>query len=391
MKSGRFVLAALALVVGFLSWGSVSRQQGQLRSEFKLSELPATAFADGEPFYLREIINPDSSLPMVHAATLVDLGEAGLIAVWFGGTAEGDADVSLYTATKKPGQAWTPPRLLLDREMAIHKMRRYVVSLGNPVLISLTDDSLALLFVTISAGRWSGSSINLMISDDRGETWGRPVKLALGPFFNLSDLPRNPPVPLANGGWVVPIYHEFMGKFPELLWLRFEESGFSYEKSRMYGGLAFLQPTVAAVSSERAVALYRDFTRARKSYRAVTEDGGRSWSAPEATALPNPDTAVCLLRLPDGRLLCAFNDSPDNRHVLRLAVSDDGGVNWLRLATLDEGNGRDVCYPYMTLGNDGRIRMAYTYRGRNICYVEFNLAWIDRLIGEARKREGEMP
>lgn len=385
----RSLLAIAALAVGFGSWWVFHRQHPGLLGDFQVPAATPAPEEEKEPFFVREVVNPDSALPMVHAGTLVELDDGTLRAVWFGGTAEGDKDVSLYTSVKPPGGAWSKPRLLLDRELTIDAMRRHVVSLGNPVLIKTEPDRLALLFVTISAGRWSGSSINVMRSDDGGETWDKPQKLVLGPFFNLSDLPRNPPVPLVGGDWLVPIYHEFMGKFPEVLRIGLRTERPVYAKSRMFGGLAYLQPTIAALSGTEAVALYRDFTAARRTFRAETRDGGCVWSGPQATELPNPDTAVGVLRLTDGRLLCAFNDSAENRHVLRLALSDDAGRTWKRLATLDEGEGRDVCYPYMIHGADGRVQMLYTFRGRQICYAEFNMAWIAKEEQSSRIRVGD--
>ena len=384
----RLLLASFALLLGIGTWWHMHRKFPGLQADFVVAAPLSDNRGDEEPVFLREVLNPEIKLPMVHAGTLVETENGTLRAVWFGGTAEGDKDVFLYTAEKKRGGAWSEPQLLIDRESVINAMQRHVVSLGNPLLISDGADRLSLLFVTISAGRWSGSSINIMQSEDSGNTWSSPRKLALGPFFNLSDLPRNPPLPLASGDWMVPIYHEFIGKFPQVLRLSLKGKHPIYAKSRMFGGLSYLQPTISAVSPSEAIALYRDFTAARRTFRAESRDGGRSWSAPEATELPNPDAAVCVLRLNDGRLLCAFNDSDDNRHVLRLAVSDDLGRTWRRVATLDEGDGRDVCYPYMIQGADGRIRMLYTFRGRQICYVEFNMAWLASAEAPAQEPAG---
>jgi len=375
----RVGLAAFAILFGVGSWWVLYREHQKLQSDFVLQEPSQPMTDETDPVFLRETVTLESDLPMVHAGTMVELPDASLLAVWFGGTAEGDNDVFLYTASRGADGVWSEPRLLLDREQVIEAMKRHVVSLGNPVLVSLGQDKVALLFVTISAGRWSGSSINVVKSSDGGQTWGQPQKLALGPFFNLSDLPRNPPVPLSGGNWLIPIYHEFMGKFPEVLRINLEATRPAYVKSRMFGGLAYLQPTIAALSPERAVAFYRDFTSARRTFRADSFDAGRTWSRPQPTDLPNPDSAVCTLRLPDGRLLLAFNDSTDDRHALRLALSGDEGRSWQRLATIDEGSGRDVCYPYLILGSDGRIRMLYTYRGRYIRYAEFNVPWINSM------------
>jgi predicted neuraminidase len=257
-------------------------------------------------------------------------------------------------------------------------MRRHVHSLGNPLLFTDGPDRLGLLFVSIAAGKWSGSSMNLAWSSDAGETWTPPQKLTLNPLANLSALPRNPPVPLAGGGWAVPIYEEFLGRFPELLWIRPGDAGALAAVSRMAGGMSVFQPSVVALSPERGLAFYRDDSGTGRVFLADSSDRGRTWSAGRASDLPNVDSGVCALRLPDGRLLCAVNDSPNRkRENLRLALSGDEGKTWQYIATLAEERGENFDYPYMILGRDGRVRMLYSSRGTRIVYAEFNTAWID--------------
>ena len=47
---------------------------------------------------------------------------------------------------------------------------------------------------------------------------------------------------------------------------------------------------------------------------------GLTWSRPAPTNLPNPDAGISGLKLSDGRLLVAYNDSISNRSNLALAV-----------------------------------------------------------------------
>jgi predicted neuraminidase len=97
------------------------------------------------------------------------------------------------------------------------------------------------------------------------------------------------------------------------------------------------------------------------------------------------------VRLPDGRLLCAFNDfTPPQRDrlTLRLALSADEGRTWTRIATIDRQKDASVSYPFMILGRDGVVRMVYTFRVTNIRYAEFNTAWVDEQA--ARVAAGEV-
>jgi predicted neuraminidase len=151
----------------------------------------------------------------------------------------------------------------------------------------------------------------------------------------------------------------------------------------MADGMSVFQPSVAALSADRALAFYRDDSGTGRVFLAASTDRGRAWSEGRASDLPNVDSGVCALRLPDGRLLCAVNDSTSRkRENLRLALSADEGVTWRYIATLAEEPRENFDYPYMILGRDGRVRMLYSSRGTRIVYAEFNTAWIDAQAAE---------
>ena len=83
--------------------------------------------------------------------------------------------------------------------------------------------------------------------------------------------------------------------------------------------MTVFQPAVVALSDERGLAFYRDDSGTGRVFLADSDDRGRTWSEGRASDLPNVDSGVCALRLPDGRLLCAVNDSPNRkRENLRL-------------------------------------------------------------------------
>lgn len=221
--------------------------------------------------------------------------------------------------------------------------------------------------------------MNLSWSPDGGQTWSKPEKLILNPLGNLSALPRNPAVALAGGGWAVPIYEEFLGRFPEILWIRPRNSVATVAVSRMDDGMSVFQPSIVPLSSDHALAFYRDDSGVGRVFLSDSADRGRSWSPRRASDLPNVDSGVCALRLSDGRLLCAVNDSADRkRENLRLALSEDDGATWRFIATLAEAAGENFAYPSMILGRDGCVRMLYSARDTRIVYAEFNEAWVNR-------------
>jgi predicted neuraminidase len=256
-------------------------------------------------------------------------------------------------------------------------LKRGIRKVGNPVIFSDAVGKLWLLYVTINLGGWSGSSLNLTTSKDGGISWEPSRRLTLSPFFNVSELVRGRPVPVSDGSWLVPIYHELVGKFPELLSLR-ESAGELYAtKSRIAGGRSGFQPSLAPLSANSALAFLRDCSPRRRISLARTDDAGQTWSPPQALDLPNPDSGLAALRLTDGRVLLAFNDSAAGRENLRLAVSEDEGRTWKRLATLAEEPRAEFSYPFMIQAREGNLHLVYTWKRKAIKHVVFNVAWLN--------------
>jgi predicted neuraminidase len=110
---------------------------------------------------------------------------------------------------------------------------------------------------------------------------------------------------------------------------------------------------------------------------ARTDDSGRSWSSPLPLDLPNPDAGLAAIRLIDGRLLLAFNDSPDSRENLGLAVSTDEGQTWARVLMLPEEPGGHYSYPFLMQARTGDVHLVYAWQRKVIKHVTFNPAWLD--------------
>jgi len=347
--------------------------------------------SDNDPFIRHDFINPDSKTGMVHVGSICEMSDGQLGAVWYGGTREGAKDVAIYFSTKPSGpkKPWSSPRIIVNRESATRELNRYIKKVGNPVIFSGPENRLWLIYVSITVGGWSGSSLNVKASLDGGRTWQNSQRLTLSPFFNISELVKGRPLPLGlaennenKDHFAIPIYHEFFGYFPEILWIGFSRTNGDvfYEKSRMAGGSSFLQPSIAPLNALSARAFFRCLSPARKIATARTDDGGRTWSTPESLHLPNPDSAVDALPLTRDRILMAFNDSQNNREVLELAVSNDQGSNWIRIHTLEIRPHEEFSYPYMIRARNGLIHLVYTWKRKRIRHWVFNDAWIDQKL-----------
>lgn len=333
----------------------------------------------GDPQDFREeLIDPGTATPMAHVASLCELPDGRLGAAWYGGTREGDRDVAVYFSfrPKEGVGGWSPPQTIVTRQAASMELRRYVRKVGNAVVFA-DERSLWLVYVSVAVGGWSGSSLNLKRSFDEGRTWTPSQRLTLSPFFNISELVKNQPAAQAFGGWALPIYHEAAGKFPELLWLQETRGAVSAFKSRLFGGRSAFQPALVPLESADALTLCRPAGSSRAIMISRTSDAGKHWSAPQATGLPNPDSGLDALRLTDGRLLLAFNDSTKSRDNLRLAISSDNGASWTRIATVAEESGGEFSYPFLLQSADGRVHLVYTWMRRGIKHLAFSVAWLN--------------
>jgi predicted neuraminidase len=352
---------------------------GASRVEFALREAVPHRPPAEPPVCREEFVASQPTTPFTHVSSLCELGDGKLAAVWCGGSREGARDVAVWFAMRGllTNDAWSTPRPLVTRASAAQETFRFVRKVGNPLLVSEKDGRLSLVYVSVGVGGWSGSSLNIKQSLDGGATWSPSQRLGLSPFFNVSELVKNNAQPLTDGGWAVPIYHEVFGKFPELLWLHPGPGRIDAVKSRPFGGRTAFQPALVALDSQRALLLCRAAGRVPEIYITRTTDAGRHWTAPRPSGLPNPDSGLDAVRLSDGRLLLAFNDTTTGRDNLRLALSSDEGVIWHRARTLAEEPGAEFSYPFLLQTSDGLVHVTYTWKRRNIRHVTFNLAWLD--------------
>ena len=123
--------------------------------------------------------------------------------------------------------------------------------------------------------------------------------------------------------------------------------------------------------------------------RSLARNAGKNgWSIPEATNLPNPDSAIDAVPLNDGRILLAYNDDGTIRNPLSIAVSDDpdeqgaegsssAGGAFRKLRDIDNELGQDFSYPSLVRARDGTFYLTYTWHYRSaIKCVHFDANWL---------------
>ena len=370
-----------------------------------------------EPLHFDANFVSSSPGQAVHAASLVELRDGRLRAVWFSGSREGAGDVAIKSAVLDPAtHHWSDETTLYERRRIQQGLWRYVKKIGNPVIARAPDGSLMLWMVTVSMGGWAGSSITWARSDDEGTTWSNPKRLVTSPFLNISTLVKGAPFFYQNGEIGLPVYHEFVSKFSEIL--RISAQGEIIDKTRIPGSQTQLQPVVL-VADETHAQMYMRSGRAVAIMTSETTDAGKTWSATRATHWPNPDSALAGTVTASGQQWLALNPGQKNREVLAmlqtsLGGSFDGATPWIvesgaaretRLSVADyerllgdelKSSGasesqirayvasarRQLCvhetcseefsYPFLLQSRDGFLHMVYTWHRTRIKHVRLD-------------------
>jgi len=372
------LLAAAVLTFGGLSFRILTAPPP---GAFTLPRTAAGAAAPTEPLYRQQLL-PNSAGLSVHSATAAEISGGRLRAFWYGGSREGAADVALYTSVYSPADgSWSPERAVVTREAAQRQLQRHVRKLGNPVAGRDRNGRLLLFFVSVTVGGWAGSAINLTVSEDEGETWSAPRRLVATPFFNISTLVRGPLLQFSDGTVGLPVYHEMLGKFGELL--RLDAEGHAIGKTRLSWGQSSLQPVIVPRSETQAVGFMRYAGRPPNRVLMVrTGDAGATWTAPVKTGLPNPNAAVGAVLLANGPLLLALNNAEENRENLSLASSTDFGDTWRVVHELEGDSSspqppvREYSYPWIMQDAAGGVHLLYTWGRTRIKHVHLNPAWL---------------
>lgn len=326
------------------------------------------------PFFESQLIPQPKFLLSSHSSTFEVLPNGHLLALWFAGSHEGKPDVKIWQSEFDPAtNVWTMAKPIVSPASLSRDTNSYIKKVGNPLLYRSLNGDLHLFVVSVTIGGWSGSSLNHLISKDNGQNWMPAQKLLLSPFFNLSTLARTRPVTLVDGGFYVPVYHELINKYPELI--QFDANGNFIRQIRISSQNYMLQPAVVALSSTNAAVFLRNGAYTDNIlYMQTTNDGGVNWSMPKATNLHNHDSSLVVIPIWGNKLLMVHNNIEQRTHLM-LSISDDGGYNWKNIAYLENTEGKEFSYPSIQIHN-GIIDVLYTWNRQLIKHVRFNLAWL---------------
>ena len=350
-----------------------------------------------------------------HAAFLMPLPGGDLGCVWFGGTQEGVPDISVHFSRLAPGaDRWTDAIRLSDDPGRSEQ---------NPLIFPLPDGRLWLLWTAQVAGNQDTAMVRRRVSDDGGHSWGA-VETLFGEQPGFGTFIRQPIVVTDSGDWLLPIWRctkppvgAWTGDLDTSSVMVSSDQGKTWSEHAVPGSTGCVHMNIVDLRNGRMVAFYRsrwaDWIHASRS-----NDGGRTWMAPEPTGLPNNNSSIQAVRLANGHIAMVFNESSKEnatgrrlslyddiggeevapltersafwgapRAPMTLAISEDEGRTWPHRRNLEIGDGfcmtnnskdrlnREFSYPSIVQTPDGTLHIAYTYWRQAIKYVRVTEAW----------------
>lgn len=348
-----------------------------------------------------------------HAANLSLLPDGTLACVWFGGTMEGMGDISIYMSRLAAGSdVWSAPEKMSDDAERSEQ---------NPMLFNAPDGNVWLLYTSQTSGHQDGAVVKRRISPDGGKSFG--------PVTTLCDIPgtfvRQPIIVTGRGDWLLPVFRcigrpgaRWTGDVDTAAVLVSTDAGANWTMHDVPDSMGAVHMNIVPLGGDEMVAFYRN-RFSEQVLRSRSNDGGRRWSAPQPTDLPNNNSSVQAVRLPDGRIGIVYNHAnasmSDARRLslydeieaddaatsagaevefggrkavwgvprapLSLAFSSDGGESFPERLDLETGDGfcltnnskdglnREFSYPSILATDDGSIHVAFTYFRRAIKYI----------------------
>ncbi len=378
------------------------------------------ARAEAEPFLESDLIFP-AQPKHCHSPSIQICPNGDFIVAWYRGSGERRADDVRLEGSRKPADAdaWAPVFQMAD-----------VANFPdcNPVIFIDPNETLWVFWPLILDNHWESAILRARTSTDyMGDgppvwEWQDDVFWPIHPRFDddvlgavswklglvpedapgraryeslirnnvawldtplnkvLGWMPRCHPRVLEGGRMVVPVYSD---RWRFSIMAITDDWGETWHSSRPIVGPGTIQPSLCQREDGTLLAFMRvnSAMPVRRVHVAQSSDRGESWTLPEATEIPNPDSAVDCLVLDSGSWIMLCNDTEEGRHRLAVYRSTDEGETWPTVRYLDRTDepGYSYHYPSVIQTDDGLIHAVYSWHtpeGKSIKHAAFNEPWI---------------
>lgn len=315
---------------------------------------------------IHEKILDSATMPFenCHASYLAVLPNGEVLVVFFAGTREGADDVTIWGARRVNG-AWSAPFEIVNDGDVPH---------WNPVLMIHERELLLYYKVGKPIQDWM---TRIVRSQDNGVTWSASAELVTGDRGGRGPV-RNKIIVLSNGTWLAPasteagIWASFVDRSEDQgkSWVRscdiripeLEQVRPNFKQKR-----GIIQPTLWESAPGQVHMLLR--SSEGHIYRSDSTDGGYTWCDAYETELPNNNSGIDVVRLPNGALVLCYNPVGLNwgaRTPICVTVSRDNGQTWGEELVLENADG-EFSYPAI-IAEGNEIYLTYTWKRTNIAF-----------------------
>jgi len=351
-----------------------------------------------------------------HAASIVECPNGDLLASWYRGHGERDADdVAVYGARLRKGEGrWSEAFLMADTPGFPDCNTAMFVDAGGrlwlfwPTIIANTWEScitnyrVSKNFTADGAPTWDWQGVILLKPQDfersvlealeaRLKSTTQPAlndaaatarveryrKLASNKLLSrLGWQPRCKPTVLPSGRILLPLYSD---TYSAGLMAISDDGGKSWYASKPLVGFGSIQPTVLRRNDGTLVAYMRENGPIHRIRISESNDDGITWGPVGATDLANPGSGIDAVRLDDGRWVLVYNDTTRGRSSLAVSISDDEGRTWKYTRHLEKHDTGSYHYPAVIQSKDRQIHILYSHytsEGQSIKHAVFNATWI---------------
>ncbi|WP_245803448.1 sialidase family protein [Daejeonella lutea] len=298
-----------------------------------------------------------------HASSLLETNRGSLLAVWFGGSHEGNKDVKIWMSSNEK-DIWSRPIEIADGVM--NESQTYPC--WNPVLFKSNEGKIFLFYkVGPNPREWWGM---YKTSLDAGKSWTSAVRLPDGIIGPV----KNKPIQLKNDIILSPSSTESKTEDWKVHIERSKDNGKTWQIIPVDPETHFnvIQPSILEYPDGRLQILCR--SKDGNVIESWSNDQGETWSKLSRTELLNPNSGTDAVSLKNGAQIIVYNPLVpgkewfNGRYKISAALSQDG-KRWTDIALLEDGTKEEYSYPAIIQTLDGKVHITYTFDRKNIKHI----------------------
>jgi len=294
-------------------------------------------------------ITHDSPNPTVLGCGLARIKDGAVMSVYSTPTGYYSKPGTTWIAgrvTTDGGKTWSPESVIAQHPDC---------QPSHPSVLTTRDGVLHVFYLGFKKAKWKDgnptpenqSDMWTTRSSNNGATWSEPQMIYSG-YTGAS----NGAIETHDGHLIVPYSHYVSDPGRLVSQTSVSADGgktWSLSNPVDIGGAGdhegALEPCVIELKDGRVWMLIR--TTRKVFWESFSTDGGKTWSAAEATTIDANSSPGHLARLADGRIALVWNRVQTKRTELHLALSSDEGKTWTPSLNVAQGTPGGATYPFV--------------------------------------------